>query len=105
MSDGQLTETKAQQLRKLAGQLNWTSPQTRPDISYQACAVIISIKNAIICDLKTAKKYICKPKRQIWRTSNGKIICFSDASFANLKSGSSQGGFITFMCAVLNMHL
>ena len=25
-------------------------------------------------------------------------MCFSNASFANLKSGSSQGGFIIFMC-------
>ena len=25
-------------------------------------------------------------------------MCFSDDSFANLKSGSSQGGFIIFMC-------
>ena len=27
-----------------------------------------------------------------------KIICFSDASFANLMSGSLQGSFIIFMC-------
>ena len=26
------------------------------------------------------------------------ITCFSDASFANLKSGASQGGFIIFLC-------
>ena len=26
------------------------------------------------------------------------IICFSDAAFVNLKNGSSQGGFIIFLC-------
>ena len=26
------------------------------------------------------------------------ITCFSDASFANLKSGASQGGFVIFLC-------
>ena len=44
MQDAHLTGTEAQQLRTLAGQLNWTSPQTRPDISYQACEVSICIK-------------------------------------------------------------
>ena len=34
MPDAHLTETEAQQLRRLASQLNWTSSQTRPDISY-----------------------------------------------------------------------
>ena len=37
MSDAQLTETEAQQLRTLTGQLNLTSLQTGLDISYQAC--------------------------------------------------------------------
>ena len=35
MPDTYLTETEAQQLCTLAGQLNWMSSQTRPDISYQ----------------------------------------------------------------------
>ena len=33
MPDVHLTVTEAQRLRTLAGQLNWTSSQTRPDIS------------------------------------------------------------------------
>ena len=48
MPDAHLTETEAQQLHMLARQLNWTSSQTRPDISYQACEVSTSIKNATI---------------------------------------------------------
>ena len=54
MPDAHLTKTEAQQLRTLAGQLNWTSSQTCPHNSYQACEVSTSIKNATICDLKKA---------------------------------------------------
>ena len=106
MPDAHLTETKAQQFRTLAGQLNWTSSQTRPDISYQAFEVSTSMKNATICDLKTANKYIRKLKSlgavlkfpNLGNLENVKIMCFNDASFANLKSGSSQGDFIIFLC-------
>ena len=52
MPDAHLTVTEAQRLRTLAGQLNWTSSQTRPDISYQACEVSTSIRNATICSYK-----------------------------------------------------
>ena len=62
MLDAHLTETEAQRFQTLAGQLNWTSSQTRPDISYQPCEVSTSIKHATVCDLKTANKYIRKVK-------------------------------------------
>ena len=65
MPDTQLTETETQQLRKLAGQLNQTSSQTRPDNSYQVCEVSASIKNATICDLKTANKYVRRLSFQV----------------------------------------
>ena len=51
-----LSDKEAQQLRTLAGQLNWTSSQTRPYVSYQACEVSTSIKDATINDLKIANK-------------------------------------------------
>ena len=106
MQDAHLTGTEAQQLRTLAGQLNWTSSQTCPDISYQACEVSTCIKNATICDLKTANKYIRKLKSlevvlkfpNLGNLENVRIMCSSDASFANLKNGSSHGGFIIFLC-------
>ena len=65
MPDTQSTETETQQLRKLAGQLNQTSSQTRPDNSYQVCEVSASIKNATICDLKTANKYVRRLSFQV----------------------------------------
>ena len=104
--EAHLTKTGAQELRTLADQLNWTSSQTCPDNSYQACKVSTSIKNATICDLKKASKYIRKLKSlevvlkfpNLGNLENVRIMCFSDASFANLKSGSSRSGFIIFLC-------
>ena len=106
MPDVHLTVTEIQQLCTLAGKLNWTSSQTRPGIIYQACEVSTSIKNATICDLKTANKYIRKLQSlevvlkfpSLGNLENVRIMCFSVASFANLKSGCSQGGFVIFLC-------
>ena len=72
--------------------------QTRPDISYQASEASTSIKNVTICDLKTANKYMRKLKNleavlkfpNLGILENVKTMCLSDASFANLKSGSLQ---------------
>lgn len=43
-----LTTEKARQLREIAGQLNWTSSQTRPYRSHAACEVNVSIKDVTI---------------------------------------------------------
>ena len=86
--------------------MNWTSAQTRPDVSYQECEVSTSIKDATINDLKIANKNIRKlkstevvlPFPSLGNLESLYITCFSDASFANLKSGASQGGFVIFLC-------
>ena len=49
---------EAQQLRGLAGQINWVSSQTRHDMTYSACEVSVSTKNATIVDLTKANKNI-----------------------------------------------
>ena len=36
-----LTIEEVQQLRRLSGQLNWTSSQTRPDMPFGACEVSV----------------------------------------------------------------
>ena len=94
----QLNKDETRQLRGLAGQLNWIASQTRPDIAYNACEVSVSIKNATINDLIEATKYIrkAKPESALIETvdlenlEQCSIICFSDASFANLKGNLSQ---------------
>ena len=83
-----LNDMEAQQLRSIAGQLNWVSGQSRPDLSFGDCEVSVSIKNGNIGDLITANKYIRKLKDEDVEISipclgdlkNTNIICFSDAS-------------------------
>ena len=42
----------------MAGQLNWVSTQTRPDMAYAASVVSSSIKDATVRDIITANKFI-----------------------------------------------
>ena len=99
------TEKAQQQLRGLAGQLNWTSSQTRPDMSFGACEVSVSMKDSTVNDLIVANKNIrnLKSENVILQYPNlgnvelCSIIFFSDAAFTNLKNGSSLGGFIIFL--------
>ena len=53
-----LTTEEARQLRGLAGQLNWTSRQTRPDMSFGVCEISVSIKDSTVNDLIVASKNI-----------------------------------------------
>ena len=50
-----LTDSEAQQLRGLAGQLNWSSAKTCPDMSYHACEDSTSVKDIKIIDFKKCK--------------------------------------------------
>ena len=92
-------------LKVLAGQLNWISSQTRPDLVFDACEVNTSTKDATYEDLKKANKAIRKAKQDdvclhfpdLGDISKAQIISFSDASFGNLKDTGSQGGIITFL--------
>ena len=49
---------ETQQLRRVAGQLNWVLTQTRPDMAYATSVVNSSIKDATVRDLVTANKFI-----------------------------------------------
>ena len=49
--DHKLLPHETQQLRRVAGQLNWVSTQTRPDIAYAASVVSSSIKDATLREL------------------------------------------------------
>lgn len=48
LPNAQLTGKQVQQLWAIAGQLNWTSSQTRPDISYQGSEISASVKDVTI---------------------------------------------------------
>ena len=46
-----LTIEEARQLRKVAGQLNWASSQSCPDMAYESCILSTSLKNGTVQDL------------------------------------------------------
>ena len=56
--EAQFTTGQARQLRGLAERLNCISSQTRPDMSFGACEISTSIKDARISDLIHANKNI-----------------------------------------------
>ena len=106
MSKGNSLNTEeARQLRGLAEQLNWTSSQTRPDMSLGACKLNASVADAKISNLAKVNKYVRKLKLQkvllqfpnLGNIQQCSILCFSDATFANLRNALSQGPFIIFL--------
>ena len=56
--DRKLLPHETQQLWRVAGQLNWVSTQTRPDIAYAANVVRSSIQDATVRDLNMVNKFI-----------------------------------------------
>ena len=74
-------------------------------MSYHACEVITSVKDAKIIYLKNANKAIRKLKNleitlkfhNLAHFEKSSIVCFSDAAFANLKNGGSRRAFIIFL--------
>ena len=90
--------------RGLVGQLSWASGITRPDGSFNACYLSsaqsrltvkeISEANKAVRDLKNNQYQLRYPKLEL---QSLKIVVHSDASYANLPNGSSQGGFVVFL--------
>ena len=77
MSKGaQLTTGEPQNLKGLARQLNWTSSQMHPDMSFGACKISTSIKDATISDLVHDSKNIRKLK--------AKQIAFQFSNFGSI---------------------
>ena len=63
--NAQLNKGETRQLCGLAGQLNWVVSLTKPDASYSACEIIVSVKNDTVSDLIQAKTKIYKKLNQI----------------------------------------
>ena len=82
-----MSPKETQQLRRIAGQLNWISTQTRPGMDYAASIVSGLIKDARVRDLITANKFLKILK------STEVVLSF----FGILKYGGSQGKMIVFI--------
>lgn len=104
--DQSLTDNELKQLRQLCGQINWAITQCRPDAAFENCILSNNLKNATIADFSKGKKLLKKLKQDELSMSylpivnnfrDCKIIIFVDASFGNLVSGGSQGGYLIFL--------
>ena len=98
-----LNEFEQSQFRAICGQLNWVASQSHPDLSFEVCRLSTSLNKATIGDLLHAKKTVQKCKQrsvclkfpQLQKPFH--LVAFCDASYANLKERSSQGGVIMFL--------
>ena len=84
--------------------VNWITSQTRPDSSFHSCMVANYGKNATIRCLKDANKALrhikntqLKLKFYKMNMKSVQFICFTDATHASLKCGSSQGAYMIFL--------
>lgn len=103
--------------RRLLGKINWIAHQSRPDLSFNAYSFSLLSKGTTVKDLKQLNKFASKiqagPQHLMLsklKEDDLRIVCFSDASFANLPPDktSSGEGFLTFLadssgkCALMN---
>ena len=102
----EIIDAERSQLRSACGQLLWAATQTRPDVSYAACIAGNALTKGTVADLKFVNKTIKYMKANPLSLRYNKvqlnmsmIVVFCDASFGNLKDGSSQGGHIVFITA------
>ena len=92
-----------EELRAVAGQLNWIANQT--DLAYDACQISVNIKNVTKEDLLKVNKSIRRLKAENVESkfshqgdpAKARFISFCDASLANLSDRGSQGGFIIIL--------
>ena len=103
-TDSAVTKKERKQLRSTVGKLNWASVSSRPDIGFNVGTINTSQK-ATVKDLLTANKVV----EHVRNTSSDikfpgfsslkdiHIQVYTDASYANLQDGGSQGGHVVFL--------
>ena len=111
--DVKISDEEVSELRKIIGQLNWLATQTRPDLSYDISDLSSTLKNKNVDCIKQVNKTVKKAKKEksqivipdLGTTTNLKLIGYSDASFANLGDGGSQGGYVIFLVGDNNKYM
>lgn len=100
-----ISTAEISEIRQVIGQLNWLATQTKPDLSYDVSALSSILKQSNVECIKHANRVVKKAKKEksqvdipdLGDLSHLKIVAYSDASFANLTDGGSQGGYIIFL--------
>ena len=93
------------ELKCLIGQIKWVSTQSCPDISFENCMLGGRVAKATVADVHQANKVVRKIRGQTLdlmfpndlELSSVGLVCFCDASLANLQDKGSQGGFLIFL--------
>ena len=98
-----LDKVEHKQYRRICGSLNWVSTQTRPDISFDVAIITSKVTSPTVKDMKLANKVVRNLKSSSYEIEFCKLqnplhlSVYSDASYANLPNGGSQGGQIVFL--------
>ena len=99
-----VTEHERTELRALLGGMQWIVGQTQIDGAVDVNILQSDVTIATVETLLTANKILRKLKQHMQKLYTRKIlgdinfVAWSDASWANRKSGSSTGGYIIGMC-------
>ena len=104
-NNAELNSDEKSELKRLSGQMLWVSSQTRPDVSYETCLMSNMGRCPTVKKLHEANKALTKLKSKdvsikfpdLGESNKLKVISYSDATYASLSDGSSQGGVMTFV--------
>ena len=105
IGDDMMSPEDETSVRQVNGKLNWIATQTRPDLSFDVSEFGSFMKKGKLECIKQANKNIAKAKKEksricipnLGNLNELSIIAYTDASFANLVDGGSQGGYIIFV--------
>ena len=97
--DDSLTEQELKSVRSVIGKLSWLATQTRPDLAYDVCHLSTSVKHGKVGLMNLVNRVVKKAKSEevclfypCMDLDNLKVVCYSDASYGNLRDGGSQMG-------------
>ena len=101
--DLEIDENIRGKMRSVVGKLNWLSTVSRPDIAYQTCVMSTKVCSATQKDIvklnKIVKNVVSTPLTLKFTplTSVRNFVIYTDAAYANLQNGYSQGAYIIFV--------
>ena len=107
-----LSDLEKAEYRTRIGQLNWIAGHTRPDIAYDTCELSVAFNKAKVEDLLKLNKLVERVTSDGFKLAFPRlkslkdctIECYTDASFANLPDGSSQGAYIILLMDCLGQR-